>query len=107
MIRKGSKSFSLAARLFDPDIRDGAFFLYGSCRYCDDQIDQHGKTGTAEELAKRVKASRTVARPLSLLRSSENRFSLLSCTAMASPRTMPWNSSRVWPWTSEAHVIRR
>ena len=28
MIIQGSKSFSLAARLFDPDIRDAAFFLY-------------------------------------------------------------------------------
>lgn len=56
MIRNGSKSFSLAARLFHPDIRDAAFFLYGWCRYCDDQIDHHGKTGTREELAKRVKA---------------------------------------------------
>jgi phytoene synthase len=56
MIRKGSKSFSLAARLFHPDIRDAAFFLYGWCRYCDDQIDQNGTTGTREELAKRIKA---------------------------------------------------
>jgi len=56
MIKKGSKSFSLAARLFHPDIRDAAFFLYGWCRYCDDQIDQNEKTETREELAKRVKA---------------------------------------------------
>jgi len=56
MIKKGSKSFSLAARLFDPEIRDAAFFLYGWCRYCDDQVDQAGKTESPEELAKRVKA---------------------------------------------------
>jgi len=56
MIRKGSKSFSLAARLFDPDTRDAAFFLYGWCRYCDDQVDDAGKTENPEELAKRVKA---------------------------------------------------
>ena len=56
MIRKGSKSFSLAAKLFDPDTRDAAFFLYGWCRYCDDQIDEAGKTENREELAKRVKA---------------------------------------------------
>jgi phytoene synthase len=42
MIQKGSKSFSLAARLFDPATRDAAFFLYGWCRYCDDQVDQAG-----------------------------------------------------------------
>ena len=56
MIRKGSKSFSLAAKLFDSDTRDAAFFLYGWCRYCDDQIDEAGKTENQEELAKRVKA---------------------------------------------------
>ena len=56
MIKKGSKSFSLAAQLFDPEIRDAAFFLYGWCRYCDDQVDQAGKTENQEELAKRVKA---------------------------------------------------
>jgi phytoene/squalene synthetase len=44
MIRKGSKSFSLAAKLFDSDTRDAAFFLYGWCRYCDDQVDDAGKT---------------------------------------------------------------
>jgi phytoene synthase len=56
MIRKGSKSFSLAARLFDSDTRDAAFFLYGWCRYCDDQVDDAGKTENQEELTKRVKA---------------------------------------------------
>ncbi len=40
MIRKGSLSFSLASRLFDSQTRDAAHFLYGWCRYCDDQIDE-------------------------------------------------------------------
>lgn len=39
MIAKGSKSFSLAAKIFSPEVRDAAFFLYGWCRYCDDLID--------------------------------------------------------------------
>ncbi len=56
MIRKGSKSFSLAARLFVPATRDAAFFLYGWCRYCDDQVDQVGKGASPAELALRVKA---------------------------------------------------
>jgi 15-cis-phytoene synthase len=55
MIQKGSKSFSLAARLFDPATRDAAFFLYGWCRYCDDQVDQVGASMTAEELNRRLK----------------------------------------------------
>jgi len=56
MIRKGSKSFSLAARLFDPAIRDAAFFLYGWCRYCDDEVDQMGRRDTQAELGQRLKA---------------------------------------------------
>jgi 15-cis-phytoene synthase len=55
MIQKGSKSFSLAARLFDPATRDAAFFLYGWCRYCDDQVDQVGASVTPEELNRRLK----------------------------------------------------
>lgn len=38
-IEQGSKSFALAARLFDRDTMRAAFSLYGWCRYCDDQID--------------------------------------------------------------------
>jgi phytoene synthase len=56
IIRKGSKSFSLAARLFDPATRDAAFFLYGWCRYCDDQVDQVGKSESPAELGQRLKA---------------------------------------------------
>lgn len=54
IIRKGSKSFSLAARLFDPATRDAAFFLYGWCRYCDDQVDQIGKNESADEMERRL-----------------------------------------------------
>ncbi len=56
IITKGSKSFSMAARLFDPAIRDAAFFLYGWCRYCDDQVDQVGKTESPAELVRRLHA---------------------------------------------------
>lgn len=54
MIRKGSKSFSLAARLFDASTRDAAFFLYGWCRYCDDQVDEDGKSRSQTELNQRL-----------------------------------------------------
>jgi phytoene synthase len=54
IIRKGSKSFSLAARLFDPPTRDAAFFLYGWCRYCDDQVDQVGKSENPADLAHKL-----------------------------------------------------
>ena len=56
IIRKGSKSFSLAARLFNPATRDAAFFLYGWCRYCDDQVDQIGKNESPDEMARRLTA---------------------------------------------------
>jgi 15-cis-phytoene synthase len=56
IIQKGSKSFSLAARLFDPAARDAAFFLYGWCRYCDDQVDQAGASVTSDELNRRLEA---------------------------------------------------
>ncbi|MEO7387116.1 MAG: phytoene/squalene synthase family protein [Gammaproteobacteria bacterium] len=39
MIRKGSRSFALASRLFDTETRDHAWMLYAWCRHCDDQID--------------------------------------------------------------------
>ncbi len=39
MIRLGSRSFALAAKLFDANTRHHAYMLYAWCRYCDDQID--------------------------------------------------------------------
>ena len=56
IIRKSSKSFSLAARLFDPATRDAAFFLYGWCRYCDDQVDAVGQCETPDVMLNRVTA---------------------------------------------------
>jgi phytoene synthase len=38
-IVKGSRSFSAAARLFDPDTRGHTYMLYAWCRHCDDVID--------------------------------------------------------------------
>jgi phytoene synthase len=38
-LRQGSKSFSLAARLFNRDIQNAVMSLYGWCRHCDDEID--------------------------------------------------------------------
>ncbi len=43
-IAKGSKSFALASKLFDPKIRERAWLLYSWCRRCDDIADgqDHG-----------------------------------------------------------------
>ncbi len=58
IITKGSKSFSLAAKLFDAQTRDAAVFLYGWCRYCDDQVDDAGKAADRAELERRLQALR-------------------------------------------------
>lgn len=39
-IARGSKSFALAARLFDPPTRARALLLYSWCRHCDDVVDE-------------------------------------------------------------------
>lgn len=39
LIRKGSRSFSLASRLFDRETRANAVLLYAWCRHCDDVVD--------------------------------------------------------------------
>lgn len=39
-IRQGSKSFSLASRLFDKETFEAAILLYRWCRFCDDEIDR-------------------------------------------------------------------
>lgn len=38
-IAHGSKSFAMAARLFEPRTRERALLLYAWCRHCDDEID--------------------------------------------------------------------
>ncbi len=38
-IRRGSKSFHMASRLFDGPTRERAWLLYCWCRHCDDQCD--------------------------------------------------------------------
>jgi 15-cis-phytoene synthase len=51
-IRTGSKSFALAARLFDPTTRDLVWDLYTWCRHCDDVVDGqvlgHGHTALTD-----------------------------------------------------------
>ena len=57
-IEKGSKSFAVAAKLFEPDTRASAYMLYAWCRHCDDVIDgqtlgynQSAKDGPVGEAA--------------------------------------------------------
>lgn len=57
-IARGSKSFALAARLFDPVTRDRAMLLYAWCRHCDDVIDGQvmgeGRSGDTRTPAERL-----------------------------------------------------
>ena len=59
-IARGSKSFALASRLFDPVTRDRATLLYAWCRYADDvidgQVDGFGRVASAETAAERLAA---------------------------------------------------
>lgn len=49
IIKNGSKSFSLAALLFDLKTRRAAHRLYSWCRFCDDQIDEAPDKQTARQ----------------------------------------------------------
>jgi len=57
-IEKGSKSFAMAARLFDADMRASVYMLYAWCRRCDDEIDGQelgfAATGSAPPIAARL-----------------------------------------------------
>jgi len=55
IIKKGSKSFSLASRLFDDKTRDAACFLYGWCRYVDDAIDEVEDPKKQKEILEELK----------------------------------------------------
>jgi phytoene synthase len=61
-IARGSKSFALASRLFDPPTRARATMLYAWCRHCDDVTDEQelgmGFLGRAGTMRERVAALR-------------------------------------------------
>lgn len=40
IIKNGSKSFSLASKLFSPQVAESAALIYHWCRHCDDVIDE-------------------------------------------------------------------
>jgi phytoene synthase len=62
MIATGSSSFSLATKLFDAETRVAAFFLYGWCRYCDDQVDGGARTMSQSAMAARLETLRESTR---------------------------------------------
>lgn len=72
-IARGSKSFALASKLFDPVTRERAWLLYSWCRACDDLAD--GQDGGGERVA--------VADPQARL----ERIRTLTATALAGETT--------------------
>lgn len=50
-IAKGSKSFAVASRLFDPTTRERAWLLYAWCRRCDDIADGQEHGGALSDVA--------------------------------------------------------
>lgn len=68
-IAKGSRSFALAARLFDRTTRERAWLLYGWCRRCDDIADGQemgrpasGEPGDQKHAENRLQAIRVLTR---------------------------------------------
>ena len=72
VIRRGSRSFRMASRLFDRKTRERAWLLYCWCRYCDDVCDGQalgaraalpsGSMAEAERLTARALAGETTGR---------------------------------------------
>jgi len=50
-IAKGSKSFAMASKLFDPVTRERAWLLYAWCRACDDMADGQDHGGAMQTVA--------------------------------------------------------
>jgi 15-cis-phytoene synthase len=49
-ISRGSKSFALASKLFDPQTRERVWLLYAWCRKCDDMADGQDHGGVMSEV---------------------------------------------------------
>ncbi len=57
IMKKGSKTFSFAAMLFDRDSREGAELLYTWCRACDDAVDNEPNQVRALAQLQRLRAN--------------------------------------------------
>lgn len=65
-IRKGSKSFASASRLFDRETRERAWLLYAWCRRCDDIIDAQDMGGVLGDQSGASERLETVRRRTAL-----------------------------------------
>lgn len=62
-IRKGSKSFAAASRLFDRETRERVWLLYAWCRACDDIADEqdHGQAAATGPVGTRLAPENRIA----------------------------------------------
>ncbi|MFN0177370.1 MAG: phytoene/squalene synthase family protein [Gemmatimonadales bacterium] len=67
VIERGSRSFTRAAALLAPEIRDAGYQLYAWCRYCDDVIDEQALGHPVPESVRQAE-TRTQAERLAELR---------------------------------------
>src|SRR5688572_19523047 len=64
-MRRGSRSFAFATRLFDRTTRERAWLLYAWCRRCDDLVDGQefgGRMEETEDAENRITAIRILTR---------------------------------------------
>lgn len=85
-IARGSRSFALASRLFDPETRRRAWLLYAWCRHCDDVIDgqdggQGRVTADADVAARLAELTRRTRKTLAEGESNINAFGAISTVA--------------------------
>lgn len=85
-IRKGSKSFFLAAQIFEKETFESVVLLYNWCRYCDDEIDCTPQSQQLEKLQflrsqteAAVKNKHVVLEPFVALRNIVQKYSIPAC----------------------------
>jgi phytoene synthase len=99
-IRRGSKSFSAASRLLDPETRSLSQLLYAWCRHCDDVIDgqDHGYAAAPDDAAaskprEQLEALRVKTRAALAGRGEEPVFAALGhvCQVRSIPARYPFD----------------
>src|SRR3989344_864538 len=117
-IARGSKSFALASKLFDPLTRERAWLLYAWCRKCDDLADGqdmgHGMSAVADAQERVAYIREQTDRALTGQPTDDPAFAAPAISALPSsspipratcPRTFRWGAatcrSNGWRrWTS-------
>ena len=115
-IEKGSKSFAVAAKLFEPDTRASAYMLYAWCRHCDDVIDgqslgfaqAEGGGATGEDALAAVRQLEEQTRRACAGQADQPEFQALSavCQKHAIPEKFPLDLIAGFRMDAEARSYR-